>query len=409
MKKALCNVNLIDGSDSPPIANATIIINGERIEYAGPTAGVQLDPKIQAIDLSGKWALPGLIDLHCHCTYSYHFYSETARIGDSPYSDSLIALAAVPRLEEALQAGETCLRDTGARGNTIYDLRQAIKTGYIRGPRLCVSGQIIIPTGGHAYDDPRLVFEADGEANVRVAVRHQIKSGADFIKIAINSTEWTQAEMNAAVDEAHRWNRKIACHVTSAVSTRMAIEAGVDSLEHARFFRENDFEKIAERGIVWVAAVSGVLDKIPLGEQYLNKPGLPEDFRKEIIETLEGSRKVVDVQRTNIEMALAAGVTIGAGTDRSGLYGPDPFTDLVRELEVLHELGLSNHQALLTATSVAAETMEWQDRVGNINDGHFADILVVAENPLSDLGALRNVVMVLKGGEMMVDRTEGSK
>ena len=140
-----------------------------------------------------------------------------------------------------------------------------------------------------------------------------------------------------------------------------------------------------------------------MAEKYLLKTGLPADLKQEIIETLKIQREIVDVQKDNVERAIAAGVIIGAGTDRSHPYGPDPFADIVRELEVLHDVGLSTHQAILSATSVAAETMDWSERVGKIKSGFYADLLVVNRNPLDDLGVLRDVVMVMKGGEIVVD------
>jgi imidazolonepropionase-like amidohydrolase len=118
---------------------------------------------------------------------------------------------------------------------------------------------------------------------------------------------------------------------------------------------------------------------------------------------LEHSRKVIAAQREHFERALAAGVKIGAGTDRTGLYGPDPFADLAHELEVMHELGLSPMQAIQSATGVAAEIMGWEDRVGTIRPGLLADILVVEGNPLQDLGTLKNATMVIKGGQIAVD------
>ena len=403
MKKALVKCCLIDGTGAPPFINATIILEDDRIESVAPTADISLPADVQVIDLAGRSVLPGLIDLHTHCTYHYHFYSESARTGTLPHSDTLLALAAVPRLQDALYAGQTTVRDPGAIGNTIYELRQAIEGGFIPGPRLCVAGQLIEPTAGPHPGEPRMIVEADGETAIRTAVRRQIKAGADFIKLGINDYGWTQAELNAAVDEAHRRGFKVAIHVVSAETAKMAIAAGVDSLEHARFFDDEDAAHMAEKGIAWVAVASGIRDKLPMGEAYLKKPGLPPAFRREIEGTLERSRKVIAAQPEHFERALAAGVKIGAGTDRTGLYGPDPFADLAHELEVMHELGLSPMQAIQSATGVAAEIMGWEDQVGTIRPGLLADILVVEGNPLQDLGTLKNATMVIKGGQIAVD------
>jgi imidazolonepropionase-like amidohydrolase len=405
MIRALQNALLIDGSGTPPVANASILLHGERIQAIVPSTEAALDPATEMIDLEGRSLLPGLIDLHTHCTVQYHFHSETVRTFAEPYSETLVALAAVARLEEALLAGQTTLRDTGSLGNTIFDLREAIQRGFIRGPRLCVSGRYIIPTGGLAATmEPRLVVEADGEANVRGAVRQRIKDGADFIKVAVNDTEWTQAELNAAVEEAHRWGLRVACHVVSAASTKMAVTAGADTLEHARFFDDDDIAAMADQDITIVSVASGPYDKVPLVEQYLLQSDLTSEFRQELEQKLALSRQALAVMPDNYRRALAAGVKIAAGTDRVSSLGKEPFAAVARELEVLCELGLTNSQALQSATGVAAAAMGWDDRVGFIAPGMLADILVVDGNPLDDISALHNVAMVIKGGEIVVGR-----
>jgi imidazolonepropionase-like amidohydrolase len=405
MKRALENVFLIDGTGAPPVRNASILLQDDRIEAVGPSPLAALDPDTEIVDLEGRSLLPGLIDLHTHCTVQYYFHSETVRTFAEPYSETLVALAAVSRLEEALLAGQTTLRDTGSLGNTIFDLREAIERGFIRGPRLCAAGRYIIPTGGLAAAmEPRLVVEADGEANVRAAVRQRIKDGADFIKVAINDTEWTQAELNAAVDEAHRWGLRVACHVVSAASTKMAITAGVNTLEHARFFDDDDIAAMADQGIAVVTVASGPYDKVPAVEKTLLRPDLSPELRRELEQKVALSRQVLAVMPDNYRRALAAGVKIAAGTDRVSSLGKEPFAAVARELEVLCELGLTPLQALQSATGVAAAAMGWGDRVGAIAAGMLADILVVDGNPLDDISALRNVAMVIKGGEIVVGR-----
>lgn len=398
MSVALVNATLYDPVAETLQAGTTILIGGNKLAEVGAAASIAVPPGTTTIDLAGGTVLPGLIDLHTHCTWQYHFENPVTRSFRSPRSDAYLALGAVPRLEEALLAGHTTLRDCGSIGETIYDLRDAIEAGIIRGPSLSVAGQIIEPTAGPHPTEPRAIIEADGEAAIRAAVRRQLKRGADFIKIAINATEWTSEELGAAVDEAHSRGVKIACHVVSPSSTKMAIEAGVDSLEHARYLDAEDCKAMADQGIAWVAAVSGVRDKFPMGERFLDHDALSPELRRDVEATLAHSRPIIEAQAGNIERALSANVTIGAGTDRTGAYGKDPFADVVRELEVLVDLGVPAGEAIASATSVAARIMGIDDTIGAVTPGHTADLIVVDGNPLSDIGTLRNVAYVVKNG-----------
>lgn len=402
MKLALINATLYDGVASASQPETTVLIEGERIVEVGPSATIVVPPDAETVDVAGRMILPGLIDLHNHCTWQHHFENPVTRTFRSPRSDVYLALAAVPKLEEALSAGLTTLRDCGSVGETIYDLRDAIGEGLIVGPQLHVAGQVIEPTGGPHPTEPRTIIEADGVDAVRAAVRRQLKRGADFIKVAINNAEWTEDELGAAVDEAHRRGVKVACHVVFAPSVKMAIAAGVDSLEHARSVDDEDARKMADLGISLVAVVSGMRDKLPIGEAYLEHTLLSPELRRNVEATLEHSRPLIEAQPALIESALNAGVMIGAGTDRTGAYGQDPFADIVRELEVLVDLGVPTDLAIKSATSTAASIMGVDQTVGTVVSGRLADLIVVDGNPLTDIGTLRNIVHVIKRGEVVV-------
>ncbi|GMQ94687.1 MAG: amidohydrolase family protein [Acidimicrobiia bacterium] len=398
MNLALTNGALYDGVSASLQPATTVLVNGDRIAEIGPTATLPVPPDAEVIDVGGRTILPGLIDLHSHCTFQFHFENSVTRSYGSPRSDAFLALAAVPRLAEALLAGQTTMRDCGSIGQIIYDLRDAIESGIIEGPRLHVAGQIIQPTGGPHSQEPRVVVEADGEPAIRAAVRNQLKRGADFVKLAIDASEWTRQELEAAVDEAHRRGRKVACHVVLRSATKMAIAAGVDTLEHARFLDDEDALAMRDKGIALVPAVSGIRDKVALGEAFLQHDLLSPALRRDVETTLEFSRPRVEEQASIIERALDADVTIGAGTDRTGPYGKDPFADIVRELEVMVGLGVPTDRALKSATSTAAEIMGIEADVGVISPGRVADLIVIDGNPLSDIGTLRDVALVLKGG-----------
>lgn len=395
---AIVNGAVYDGTAPDLQVATTVLVDRGRITDVGPEAALRLPDHAEILDAGGCTVLPGLIDLHSHCTFQYHFENPVTRSFRSPRSDVFLALAAVPRLADALMSGQTTIRDCGAIAGIAQDLRLAIEEGVIPGPRLHIAGQIIQPTAGAHPDEPRLVVRADGVDAVRAAVRRQLHRGADFIKVAVNNLEWTQEELEAAVDEAHRRGRKVACHVLLGPSAKMAIAAGVDSLEHPRFLDDDDVATMADKGIALVAAVSGVRDKVPIGESFLEQDALSATLRREIELTLKYSRQIVDEQPAMIERALKAGVMIGAGTDRTGAYGPDRFDDVVRELEVMVELGVPPDRALQAATSIAAEILGPESAIGLISPGCVADILIVDGNPLTDVSALRNVAWVIKDG-----------
>lgn len=397
MTIALIGGSLYDGVRSELQSGMTVVIDGDRIVAVGSTAETAFPDDAIEVDVRGRTILPGLIDLHSHCTWQYHFDGAGNRSFRSPHSDMHLALAAIPRLQQALSAGQTTMRDCGSIGDTAFELRNAIEAGYVEGPRLHVAGQIVESVAGPHPHEPRSICAADGEEAVRKAVWKQIDRGADFIKVAINDTEWTQSELRAAVEEAHQSGRKVACHVFQASSTKLAISAGVDSLEHARFLDAEDVRAMADSGIAWVAAVSGIRDKFPLGEAFLRRPSLAPALRAEVRATLDASRPIVDAQRATVERALDAGVMIGAGTDRTGAYGPDPFADLARELEVLVDLGVPTHGALSAATGTAAAIVGEAD-IGVISPGRRADLVVVNGNPLVDIRSVAKVVSVIKGG-----------
>ncbi len=397
MNTALVGGSLYDGDRSELQVGMTVVINGDRIVAVESAAETVFPDDAIEVDVTGQTILPGLIDLHSHCTWQYHFNGPGRRSFRSPHSDMHLALAAIPRLQQALSAGQTTMRDCGSIGDTAFELRSAIEVGYILGPRLHVAGQIVEPVNGPHPHEPRTICAANGEEAVRRAVWKQIDRGADFVKVAINDTEWTQGELRAAVEEAHQSDRKVACHVFRPSSTKLAISAGVDSLEHARFLDAEDVRAMADTGIAWVAAVSGIRDKLPLGEAFLRRPSLAPALRAEVRATLDASRPIVEAQRDTVERALDAGVMIGAGTDRTGAYGPDPFADLARELEVLVDLGMPTHDALSAATGTAAAISGEAD-VGVVAPGRLADLIVVDGNPLGDIRSVANVVSVIKGG-----------
>jgi len=237
MKTALTNCRLIDGRGGPPVANATVIIDGNRIAYVGTKDSTPLPPDAHILDLAGRNVLPGMIDLHLHLTF-YYKRSDVTVEGKLNYNEPRIALVGAWHMGELLDAGITTVRDLGSCGHLVFDLKWALGEGFIRGPRIWAAGRLIVPTGGHGAANPGLSLEVDGPDAMRRAVREEVKAGADLIKLGYLQDEWDLDELRAAVDQAHRMGKKVACHVNYPPSIYNALDVGVDSIEHGCLWTE---------------------------------------------------------------------------------------------------------------------------------------------------------------------------
>jgi imidazolonepropionase-like amidohydrolase len=391
---------LIDGLGGPPLSPGAVAVAGQRIVYAGPAAGAPVaPPEARVLDYPQGCLLPGLIDMHVHPTYyweepdsaTYTYEPENALV----YTPVMIALVAAQRLREALWAGITTVRDTGSVDQIMFDVKRAIERGRIPGPRVYVSGRLIVPTGGHVHYLPGLANEADGPYGFRRAVREEVRAGADFIKLANNGADLTQEELNAAVDEAHRLGKKVTCHTSKPPSQRMAIEAGVDTFEHGTPSPE-EIEQAVARGITWVPTLN-------IGEEYLKwcdrrrfdpDPEVARRAQKEYEETLEYREK----KHASVAYALRAGLKLAAGTD--SWLGGVRFAAMADEVRWLVEYGASPMQAIQAATLWPAQAMGW-DEIGCLQAGKLADLIVVDGDPLREIAALDRVQLVVREGKVI--------
>jgi len=182
MKTALTNCHLIDGRGGSPMPDATVVIDGNRIESVGSRVSTPVPPDANILDVAGRSALPGMIDLHLHLTF-YYKRSDVTIEGKPTYNEPRIALVGAWHMEQLLNAGITTVRDLGSCGHLVFDLKWALCERLIRGPRIWAAGRLIVPTGGHGSANPGLAFEVDGVDAVRHAVREEIKAGADLIKL----------------------------------------------------------------------------------------------------------------------------------------------------------------------------------------------------------------------------------
>jgi imidazolonepropionase-like amidohydrolase len=388
--------SLIDGSGDPPVSPGLIAIAEKEIVYAGPEDEAPALPCAETRDFPASSLLPGLIDMHVHPTYYWDEPDSAAYTYDPEqslvYSDVMIALLAAANLREALLAGVTTARDTGSVYGTMFDVKRAVTKGLILGPKLFVAGRLVVPTGGHVHYLPGLANEADGPYGFRRAVREEIRAGADYIKIANRGSDLTFDELQAAVDEAHRRERKVACHTNAPPSQQMAIEAGVDTFEHGTPTRE-DLEQACEKGITWIPTLNIGREHILRLEKKCrdSDPDVARCAESKYAEAMEYRQRKL----TSVEVALDVGMRIATGTD-SYLEGVR-FAAIADEIAQLVEFGCTPMQGILAATSWPAEAMGWED-IGSLESGKLADVIVVEGDPLADIEALENVTLVVREG-----------
>ncbi|MFL5267712.1 MAG: amidohydrolase family protein [Stellaceae bacterium] len=413
MIKVLQGAKLIDGTGAGPAARTTVVIRDQRIEAVTTRAADEWPDDAEIIDISGMTLLPGLIDCHDHM--AMHGYDLARRWGiDEPQSTRTLRTAKV--LQQTLEAGYTAVRDAAGLD---AGFKRAIDEGLIPGPRLVVSLCIISPIGGIGDrvspsgfsccvpHDPLL---PDGVVNsladVRPVVRRVVRAGADVIKCATTGGASSRPEhgprdgafnldeMQALTDEAHALDRRVMCHALGGRGLRIAIEAGVDSIEHGCYLDEEPelLDKMAQRGIFFVPtfAVSDFHRKSPLPH------------------IRERAQQLQEHHVESLRRAFAAGVKIAAGTDAGG-HG-HPCNAL--EIACLVKAGLTPLQALQAATGRAAECIGREHDLGTIEKGKLADMIVVDGDPLEDAAILQkpeNITLVLKDGRIVADRLANAR
>jgi len=392
---------LFDGKSDRLLTNQVVLIQGDRIAEVGPGDRVKIPAGAEVIDLGRSTVLPGLIDAHTHLFLTGE--------SNGRYDEQLLkeswqyrTIEAVVNAKKDLEAGFTSMRDLETEG-AMYsdvDVRNAINRGLIPGPRLQVVTRAISTTGGYPLEGyspqvsvPTGVQIVDSPDEARKAVREQIKYGADLIKIysthrfyfspdakLVSIPTLTLDETKAIVDEAHREGVKVACHSYGGEGLRNCLEAGVDSIEHGLDLDDAAVEKMVERGIYLVATL------------------LPYELEpEEDLRATGGKTNRARIHEMSFRRALARGVKIAFGTDA----GPYPHGTQAREFAYMVKFGMTPVQALRAATSVAAELMRWQDRVGSIEKGKFADLVAVSGDPLADITELERLKFVMKGGVLI--------
>jgi imidazolonepropionase-like amidohydrolase len=391
---------LIDVENGKTLLNQIILVSHDTIIAMGPNVTIPKNANI--IDLSSYTVLPGLIDCHTHIT---------GQPGGDYYADIFrktpvdVAVTAHIYAKRTLEAGFTTVRDLGAAGLVDIALRNAINNGDIVGPNIYAATMFIGSTGSHGDLNgfsPYLSFNApkgmsgvaNGVEGVREQVRFNVKNGADVIKFgasagvlseeeSVGAPQYTQEEMNAIVSEAKMWGRKTAAHAHGAEAIKMAVKAGVASVEHGSLV---DAEGIALMKAHGTYLVSDVYDDEYILAEY-SKLGFPDKI-------INKEKLVGRLQRENFQKAVEAGVKIAYGTD-AGVY---PHGWNGKQFKWMTRFGLSPMGAIQAATINAADLIGIKDKVGSIAVGKKADIIAVKINPLEEVTSLENVQFVMKGG-----------
>jgi len=374
---------LIDGKGPGPIENAVVLINGDRIAAAGKD--VQVPAGAQVIDLRRFTVLPGLIDTHTHLTYHY----DTEQ-NERP---AVTAIYAGENARLTLEAGFTTVRNLGAADGIDLDLRNTINRGAYSGPRIAASGSPLFS------NRPAESQAGSRIPSIREFVRKQAQAGADVIKVFVTPGAgggdrllYSEEEIRAIVDEAAKANLKVAAHAHATEGIKAAVRAGVVSVEHGSKLDDEAVRLMIEHH-------TALVPTLYLPNHYLAHRDKFK-FDEARWQALEGLRGAM---LGNFHKALAAGVWIVMGSDAvAGLHGEN-----ARELEWMVKGGMTPAQAIKSATSDAALLMGWQDRVGSIEAGKFADIIAVGDDPLKDITALQRVAFIMKGGNVVKNLASG--
>ena len=372
-----------------------VLVQGEHIVEAG--AAVKHPAGAEIIDLGDRTLLPGLIDAHVHL-FLHPGAEDLQTVEESVPQRTIVAVLAA---RADLLAGFTAERDMGTEGAGAADtaVRNAINQGLIPGPRLRISGNAVDILGGHedaiGYNPAQRVLPnatwANNAAELVTVIRGQFKEGADFIKIYETGRDafrdgkfstpyqYTEAELRAAVEEAARVGKQVAVHATGEPGTLYAARAGVASIDHADQLCMETMRLMHDKQIFAVPTFT-------ISEYFADHAASPEQAARQ--------RQMLELHAREFRAQLAAGVPMAIGSD----VGPFPHGTQAREFALMVEYGMPALAALQAGTLNGAKLLGWQDQIGALKAGYFADIVAVSGDPLQDIAVLQKVSFVMKGG-----------
>jgi imidazolonepropionase-like amidohydrolase len=376
------------------IEKGTVAVNGNRLTFVGPARKFRDSKRETVFDLSGKTILPGLIDCHVHLCLDG---SPDPMTAVSKESIPQTTLKAAQHARVTLDAGVTTIRDMGGKDYIDIAVRDGIESGLIEGPRMICSGRAVCMTGGHGWQFGR---EADGTDGVREAVREQLKAGAGLIKMMATggvltkggepgSPQFTLEELKAGIEEARKAGRRTSAHAMGSDGIKNALRAGIDSIEHGVFLDDEAIELMLEMKTHLVPTLSAPCHIIKAG----TKGGVPAY-------AVEKSKSVIESHWQSVRKAHQAGISIAMGTDAG-----TPFNchgENLKELELLVKAGMIPMGAIVATTQTASEVLGLEKKIGTLEKGKLADLVVVHGDPIKDISILQRkdkIVAVMKDGQ----------
>lgn len=411
---ALTGAQLIDGEGGAPVPESVVLLDGARIVGAGPAGSVPIPEGTARIDVSGKTILPGLMDTHIHLKMGLDDPWKVKALKvpiDLDMPLTLIGIKGFARARQALQMGFTTLRDVGDTGHLGVSLRDSIDAGLIEGPRIVACGENFSATGGTTDFLPDWISRndvpsriADGPDELRRMVRSLVKNRVDWVKFIATGTigptaiaqEYTDEEIAVIVEESHDRGKPVCAHACYEQGAHALARAGVDSIEHGCELNDEIVQLMLDKGIFLVPTLYLFHAIVEDGAAL----GIPAAL-------VELARVKLEKHVASFQLALQASVQIACGTDIGSpacAHGTS-----ARELALMVQFGMSPMQSIVAATKTSARMLGRESDLGSLTEGKLADLVVVAGDPLHDIGVLESaerIELVFKDGAIVADRTQ---
>lgn len=397
----ICAKYLMTGDGETVLEGQAVLTGGDgKIKKIAPKEELVQDfPEEEVKDYGEATLLPGLCDMHVHLAY---WYSQPDSFN---YNEQMITLYALQHAQAAFERGITSVRDMSSYHGVCRSLKLAQEKGFITIPRITHTDTGMCMTGGHACDE---VPEVDGPWEVRKEIRKQVRDGAEWVKILTTHRshipEFTQEELNAAVDECHRRGIKCGVHAGTNPGIQMCIDAGFDTIEHATFMTVDHAKQMVEKGIAWTPTIMAYTLLYDICKENLEKNAgklVNDPVMQKEMKDYQYFEPAYKAYRDHFKEFYDTGVTVIAGTDM--VMYQSPLLPLPRELQYMVEYGITPVQAIQTATSNPAKVLGVENERGLVKEGLDADLLVVGGDLSKDITCLNDVKLVTLGGKRVFE------